>query len=553
MGGKFQRIFLTTVVGLGTLVGQTSSFTVVSAASYQRDAALAAEMIATGFSAAIVAPLAGYSVSVRDAAGAERAAPLFGVASGQISFLVPGGTAQGDAAITLRSGDRVLGVASVRIATVSPGVFTANASGAGAPAAFALMVSPDGARTNLELFQSATGGGFLPRPFSIGADQVYLLLFGTGLRGWRTAATAVVGGKTVPVAGPVAQGMFDGLDQVNLGPLPASLADRRGELEVALTVDGAAANRVRVAPNLPALGEWGTRGNLIEPNSEYTVAALDGKIYVLGGYPANRQTQSTVQVYDPVEDRWELATPMPIALNHNMAASVDGKLYMIGGQTTDTGAGNFSDGVFEYDPATREWRERSRMPTARGAGVAVVVDGKIYVAGGRPPRGADFAVYDPRADSWRTLPDLPTQRNHLAGGALGGKVYIVGGRFEAGFQSPQRDAVEAYNPETNTWSTRARMPKPRGGLNGVEAYGCLHVFGGEGNAGGPNGLYPDHDVYNPVTDSWTSLGPMPIPVHGVTGAAFLSGLIYLPGGGTSQGGSSGSLHHQVFRPNMVCR
>jgi N-acetylneuraminic acid mutarotase len=72
---------------------------------------------------------------------------------------------------------------------------------------------------------------------------------------------------------------------------------------------------------------------------------------------------------------------------------------MIGGQTTDAGASNFSDRVFEYDPAARAWRERARMPAARGAGVAVALDGKIYVAGGRPPRGSDFAVYDPAADA----------------------------------------------------------------------------------------------------------------------------------------------------------
>ena len=97
------------------------------------------------------------------------------------------------------------------------------------------------------------------------------------------------------------------------------------------------------------------------------------------------------------------------------------------------------------------------------------------------------------------------------------------------------------------------MPKPRGGVNGLAAHGCIHIFGGEGNAGGPNSLYPDHDVYNPVTDAWTALDPMPIPVHGVTGAVFLNGLVYLPGGGTSQGGNSGSRHHQVYRPEMVCR
>ena len=40
------------------------------------------------------------------------------------------------------------------------------------------------------------------------------------------------------------------------------------------------------------------------------------------------------------------------------------------------------------------------MPTARSGGGSAVIDGKIYVAGGRPPRGSDLAVYDPSADAW---------------------------------------------------------------------------------------------------------------------------------------------------------
>ncbi len=45
---------------------------------------------------------------------------------------------------------------------------------------------------------------------------------------------------------------------------------------------------------------------------------------------------------------------------------------------------------------------------------------------------------------------------------------------------------------------------------------------------------------------------MPIPVHGVTGSAFLAGLIHVPGGGTEVGGNSGSLHNQVYRPDVSC-
>jgi hypothetical protein len=45
---------------------------------------------------------------------------------------------------------------------------------------------------------------------------------------------------------------------------------------------------------------------------------------------------------------------------------------------------------------------------------------------------------------------------------------------------------------------------------------------------------------------------MPIPVHGVYGSAYVDSLIWAPGGGTSIGGSFGSLHNQVFFPTVSC-
>ena len=94
--------------------------------------------------------------------------------------------------------------------------------------------------------------------------------------------------------------------------------------------------------------------------------------YVIGGYPSTRVTVNVVQVYDVATDHWTLAAPMPAALN--------GKIYVIGGQTDPNTA--YVNLVQEYDPATNGWRARAPMPTARSAGAAVVIDGKIYVAGG---------------------------------------------------------------------------------------------------------------------------------------------------------------------------
>ena len=295
-------------------------------------------------------------------------------------------------------------------------------------------------------------------------------------------------------------------------------------------------------------GEWEQRAELPASNSELALAEADGKLYLLGGYPASRQTSRTVQVYDIASNSWTLGPELPQPNNHGMAASVDGKIYLIGGQTSDVSDQGYQNTVYELDPAVGSWVTKAPMPTARGAGVAVVLDGKIYVAGGRPPRGNDFAVYDPATDTWEVLPNLPTQRNHFTGAAIDGRVHFVGGRLGHGL-SPQMTTVhEVYDPQTQTWTTAAPMLRARSGMNSVMARGCFHVWGGEG----PAGMFPDHDYYDPRNDTWTRLADMPIPVHGVYGAAFVDELIWVPGGGTDVGGIHGGTHNQVYRPEVSC-
>jgi hypothetical protein len=91
-----------------------------------------------------------------------------------------------------------------------------------------------------------TQNKFVALPIDLGpaTDQVFLVLFGTGLR-FRSslaAVTAKIGGAdaTVTFAGAVVD--FIGLDQANLA-LPRSLIGR-GEVDVVLMVDGKTANTV---------------------------------------------------------------------------------------------------------------------------------------------------------------------------------------------------------------------------------------------------------------------------------------------------------------------
>jgi N-acetylneuraminic acid mutarotase len=306
---------------------------------------------------------------------------------------------------------------------------------------------------------------------------------------------------------------------------------------------------VRVRVRLAVDGDWGQRAALLENNSEFALAEANGKIYVLGGYPPSRQTARTVQVYTIATNSWQLGPQLPQPNNHGMAAAVNGKIYLIGGQTTDDQQGATAvNKVYELDPANGTWVEKAPMPTARSGGVAVVHAGKIYVAGGRVPRGNDFAVYDPAANAWEVLPMLPSQRNHITGAAINGRIHIVGGRLGNGLSPLKSDAHEVFDPQTRTWTAAAPMLRGRSGMNGVVARGCFHVWGGEA----PTGMTPDHDYYDPRNNTWSRLSDMPIPVHGVVGSAFVNDLIWAVGGGTDVGGGSGSLLNQTYRPVVSC-
>jgi uncharacterized protein (TIGR03437 family) len=237
----------------------------VSAASFNGDA-LSSEAIAAAFGArlatsVLVSPgkpgcpicltteLAGTKVSVKDSVGNERLAPLFFVSPGQVNYLIPAGTAPGAATMTVTSGDGAVSIGTVQIAQVAPGLFSANGDGQGPPAAVILRFKPGQDLSAEPVAQyDSTQRRFVPRQLDLGGttEEVFLVLFGTGLRHHQALSMVSVriGGIEAPVlfAGP--QPDLAGLDQINIR-LPRSLIGR-GEVDLALMVEGLPANKVRI-------------------------------------------------------------------------------------------------------------------------------------------------------------------------------------------------------------------------------------------------------------------------------------------------------------------
>ncbi len=239
------------------IVTQLGPLANVSAASFRADSFAAEQIIAlfgvnlaprveSATSVPLPTTLAGTVVNVTDSLGVQRAAPLFFVSPGQINYQLPPGTALGPAQLAVRTSGNNLSYGNLVVGGVAPGLFTANANGAGVPAAVLYR-----ARNNVvttETIASLTDGSFVPAPLDFGnGDTLILSLFGTGLRKYTTKAALAltIGGAAVPVdfVGPVAG--LAGLDQINTGALPPSLAGR-GLVNLEMQVDGKPINTVQL-------------------------------------------------------------------------------------------------------------------------------------------------------------------------------------------------------------------------------------------------------------------------------------------------------------------
>jgi uncharacterized protein (TIGR03437 family) len=230
---------------------------VANAASYERWtaapdswAALFGERLAAELTLADAVPLpltlAGVTVHVTDRYGVRLPARLAFVHPRQVNFLVPAEVSPGWgwAEITTDAGTSS---APFLIDFVAPGIFSANSDAKGVAAAVAIRINASGAQTVLPVFQCPAGGGSctgIPIDLGGAADQVILMLYGTGIRGLRSPTWVSVGWEEAEVLGAAAQGQYAGLDQINVR-LPRSLAGR-GEVEVWVSVEGKAANMVTV-------------------------------------------------------------------------------------------------------------------------------------------------------------------------------------------------------------------------------------------------------------------------------------------------------------------
>jgi N-acetylneuraminic acid mutarotase len=173
----------------------------------------------------------------------------------------------------------------------------------------------------------------------------------------------------------------------------------------------------------------------------------------------------------------------------------------------------------------QQWVELASLNEPRQEVAVAELGGRIYVAGGFRRDGSTsdaVEAYDPASDSWSLRARLPLALNHATAASVNDRLYVIGGHPPSGPEAV--DAVFAYDPGADRWEPRAPMPTARGSLAVAVVDGKIYAAGGS-----PDPRERDFAVYDPAADSWTVLPPMPTPRNHLAAAA-ANGRFYAVGG-----------------------
>jgi N-acetylneuraminic acid mutarotase len=235
--------------------------------------------------------------------------------------------------------------------------------------------------------------------------------------------------------------------------------------------------------------------------------AINGRIYVSGGYSNPDFPWIQMYMYDPTRNTWTAKSNIPIVTNENrdeyaagggVTGVIGGKLYVVSGCfEVEDPYGIFekcSPLFFRYNPVTDKW-VRLPDPFPNDANIfspyaGGVIDGKFYVMGGNRA-WAKFAVYDPATNQWTPKTPLSVGRPGAATAVLDGKLYVMGGqRYNAARQTFETVATTVvYDPATDTWTPKPSLPSPRTDISASKV-----LLAGQPRIEVVGGLFADNNV-----------------------------------------------------------
>jgi len=231
-----------------------------------------------------------------------------------------------------------------------------------------------------------------------------------------------------------------------------------------------------------------------------------------------------------------MVASMPMDLYGAAGASDGTYSYHAGG--TSLSSGTALNTLYRYNPIANSWTSLAPMPDANMMASAVYYPptNKIYVFGGEDEVIGFLydktRIYDIASDTWTTGAFMPGVRAFMGSGynSANGKIYLVSGYNGIDISSAQPNTWE-YDPVADTFTERAPIPHPVGGVASGLINGHLYVAGGRDADGNVVNLVWDYDI---AANTWSQRRNMPIGYpsqHNVPGSAVALDNLWVFGGG----------------------
>jgi N-acetylneuraminic acid mutarotase len=238
---------------------------------------------------------------------------------------------------------------------------------------------------------------------------------------------------------------------------------------------------------------WVERSSKPTAVSDVQAVMVGSRLYVPGGRNADGEMIDRFEVYDLRTDSWESLQPLPMPRSGYALAAVEGKIYLFGGWD----GSSYQDDVWIYDPDEDSWSEGTAMPTARAFAGAVSLNGQISVVGGENRSGLlqvheQYAPVDDQSGTtpWSNRARLPEGRSHIAVAQSGGLIFLVGGE---GADSP----LLVYHDRTDSWDAQDVPLDELRGLRTAVMNNHLYIVGGR-TAGGISDQVYQYQVFYTV-------------------------------------------------------
>ena len=238
----------------------------------------------------------------------------------------------------------------------------------------------------------------------------------------------------------------------------------------------------------PATNTWTPLApvpDLINAEASAVYAPNVNKLFVFGGDdPTTGTVVNTTRIYDIATNTWSTGTPMPDIRAFMGSGYFNGKIYLVGGYSTGNVDPSFGQ-VWEYDPVANTFNtSRMSMPATLGGPGFGIINGHIYIAGGRDLNNTNLNTvydYDIGANTWTTRATMPSGVNVPGSAVIAGKLWVFGGgnpftgpgtaptSGSKGFRAWLRrvftpdttNALQVYDPAANSWTSGPTLNQQR--------------------------------------------------------------------------------------------